>query len=281
MKAIILSAGQGRRLQVHTSSRPKCLLPLHGRSVLEWQLRSLAYAGVREVSVVVGFAADQVRAHLKTCRPFGLRVNAIYNPLWDRADNLTSCIEAFGEMNNDFLLINGDTLFEPAIIGRLLASTHPAVSMAIVEKGSYDADDMKVARDGDYVLQVNKGLPTDSIDAEAIGLTFYRGLAPQMFREAIQEVARNTDAYKQYYLAAVALLARRRLVRSVAMNRLAWAEIDYPEDIPPAAAVAGIIESRLSTPWISNVQLQPTPRWTTPPTRSELIYEDAPLRSLR
>ena len=44
MKAIILSAGQGRRLLPLTEDTPKCLLPLSGRSLLEWQLRALAAA---------------------------------------------------------------------------------------------------------------------------------------------------------------------------------------------------------------------------------------------
>jgi len=243
----------------------------------------LAHAGVRDVSVVVGFAAEQVNDHLKTQRPAGMHVATIFNPLFDRADNLTSCVEAFGEMHDDFLLINGDTLFEPAIITRLLESRQAPVSMAVVEKLTFDDDDMKVIREGDLVLQVSKGLPREHVTAEAIGLTFYRGSAPHLFREAIQEVARRADAHKQYYLAAVALLAQRRLVRGVTMNGLAWAEIDFPKDIPVADHTASLIASRLAVParGESAVSVPSPQRWNDLARPSELAYEAAPLPSLR
>ncbi|MEM7489070.1 MAG: sugar phosphate nucleotidyltransferase, partial [Pseudomonadota bacterium] len=62
MKAVILSAGQGKRLMPLTADRPKCLLPLAGRSILEWQIRALAANGVEEVIVVTGFKSDAVAA---------------------------------------------------------------------------------------------------------------------------------------------------------------------------------------------------------------------------
>ena len=62
MKAIILSAGQGRRLLPWTARTPKGLLPVRGaESVLEVQLHALAACGVDEVCVAVGFGADLPR----------------------------------------------------------------------------------------------------------------------------------------------------------------------------------------------------------------------------
>lgn len=71
MKAIILSAGQGRRLLPLTAGIPKCLLQVGGRSVLEWQLRILAMAGVDRVVVVVGFGGAEVERHLADVCPPG------------------------------------------------------------------------------------------------------------------------------------------------------------------------------------------------------------------
>src|SRR5690606_31501919 len=65
-KAVVLSAGQGRRLLPLTADRPKCLVELSGRSVLEWQLRALEAAGVREAVVVTGFGAASVDAELSS-----------------------------------------------------------------------------------------------------------------------------------------------------------------------------------------------------------------------
>jgi NDP-sugar pyrophosphorylase family protein len=63
-RAIILAAGQGKRLLPLTESRPKCLIELSGRSLLAWQLIRLQAAGVEEAVVVTGFRADAVEAEI-------------------------------------------------------------------------------------------------------------------------------------------------------------------------------------------------------------------------
>ena len=76
MKAIVLSAGQGRRLLPLTETRPKCLAPLSGRSLLAWQLEGLNIAGVKEAVVVTGFGAEQVEAEIAAVTPRGMTVLA-------------------------------------------------------------------------------------------------------------------------------------------------------------------------------------------------------------
>ena len=79
MKAIILSAGQGRRLLPLTAENPKCLLQIGGQSLLEWQLQELAKCGVDQVAVVVGFAAEKVE-NLIQRQGHGGWVHTIFNP---------------------------------------------------------------------------------------------------------------------------------------------------------------------------------------------------------
>ena len=75
-KAVILSAGKGSRLLPLTAERPKCLIELNGRSLLEWQLDALREAGVAEVVVVTGFRDDLVDA--VAARREGVRT--LFNP---------------------------------------------------------------------------------------------------------------------------------------------------------------------------------------------------------
>ena len=86
MKAIILSAGQGRRLLPLTQDTPKCALPVLGRSVLEWQLNEIARVAVDEVVVVSGFGANAVDEI--AAQPHGVPVRTLYNPFYGRCDNL-------------------------------------------------------------------------------------------------------------------------------------------------------------------------------------------------
>ena len=234
VKAIILSAGQGRRLLPFTAKLPKCLVEVCGLPILEWQLHALAVAGVQRATVVVGFGADEVQRRLTEICPADLEVRTLLNPLYNRADNLISCLAARGEMNGDFLLINGDTLFEPAVVTRLRVSERAPVAIAVASKATYDADDMKVTCRADRVLRVGKDLPVSQVDGEAIGLSLFRGNGPRLFGDALEQVSREPDAHRRWYLSAVALLAADRLVHAVSVDGIGWTEIDYPHDLARA-----------------------------------------------
>lgn len=253
LKGIILSAGQGRRLLPLTQDVPKCLLRIGGLTVLEWQLRMLAVTGVDRVVVVVGFGAEAVDRQLAEITPPGLTVRTLFNPLYDRADNLVSCAAAIPEMQEDFLLLNGDTLADPAVVTRLLTSPETPVAMAVARKDAYDADDMKVSCEGTRVRRVGKDLAADETNGEAIGFSLYRGRGPGLFADALTEVLREPDGTRRWYLSAVNLLAGRGHVHGVAVGGVRWAEIDYPHDLLQAHALVAYLAERpafvVSMPW--------------------------------
>ncbi len=185
VKAIILSAGQGRRLLPLTERVPKCILPVRGRPLIGRQIDTLARCGIEDVSVVVGFGAEAVETSLAELYGPG-RIRTLYNPFFASTDNLVSCWVARVEMREEFLLLNGDTLFEAGVLERLLASPEHPITLAVSRKDRYDDDDMKVIRDGDRLVHVGKKLPQDEVDAESIGMMTFRGEGPRLFRDAIE-----------------------------------------------------------------------------------------------
>ncbi|MCA9500983.1 MAG: NTP transferase domain-containing protein, partial [Nitrospira sp.] len=62
MKAVILSAGQGKRLLPHTADKPKCTVPINGQPIVKRQIQSLLRAGIDSIHIVVGFGAEKVEA---------------------------------------------------------------------------------------------------------------------------------------------------------------------------------------------------------------------------
>jgi len=236
MKAVILSAGQGKRLLPLTATTPKCLLPLHGRSMLEWQLAALRRCAVEYAVVVTGFAAENVDA-LLAARPPRLRVETLYNPFFAVADNIASCWIARPEMTEDFVLLNGDTLFEAAVLQRLLASPPAPVTLAVDCKSAYDADDMKVSLDGSRLRRVGKQLPLEDIDGESIGMMVFRGDGPALFRSALERALRRPEALKRWYLSVIDELAQEGHVSVASIQGMQWAEIDSAEDLERARAL--------------------------------------------
>src|SRR3954466_13976178 len=69
MRMIILAAGQGTRLRPLTDDRPKCLVPLSGKPLLEWQIETARAVDIPHIAVVCGYRADQLKKYPLTLVP--------------------------------------------------------------------------------------------------------------------------------------------------------------------------------------------------------------------
>jgi len=236
LKAIILSAGQGSRLLPLTADRPKCTLPIAGRSLLEWQLQQAALAGITEAVVVTGFHSDQVEQI--TARIGSIRVRTLFNPFYAVADNLGTCWIARGEMDGAFVLINGDTLFEAAILRRLLAAD-PALPITLVSdrKPAYDEDDMKIIAEGQQLRRVSKKLDYAMVNGESIGMIRFQGEGVARFRNKISAMMQSGEGLKRWYLSAIDELAQDGGVAICPIEGLSWCEVDDRDDLAQAETV--------------------------------------------
>lgn len=236
MKAIILSAGQGRRLLPLTADKPKSALPVCARSLLEWQLHEIAQCAIDEVVVVTGFAADVIDDIVE--RQHDVPTRTLYNPFFAQCDNLGTCWIARGEMQGDFLIVNGDTLFEAAILRRLLDTNNSAaVTLVTDSKSDYDDDDMKVIVAGERLQRVGKQLDRKLVNGESIGMMAFRGEGPTRFARQLDHMMRHGTGLKQWYLAAVDQLADHGLVATCPIDGLSWCEVDDRADLDRAAQV--------------------------------------------
>ena len=244
MKAIVLSAGQGRRLLPLTEELPKCLLPIDGgTTVLSRQLEELAACGVSHAVVVVGFGAEHVERHLDENPIPGLKLETLYNPFFKRSDNLATCWLARAAMTEDFLLINGDTLFERDALLRVLDAPSAPITVTVDHKAVYDDDDMKVSLDASgRVMAIGKSLPTESVGAESIGLIAFREQGAKLFVDGLDAAIRDDEAMSRWYLSVVHSLAQDHPVETCSIRGLWWQEIDSSEDL--AAAQAAYREPR-------------------------------------
>ena len=233
-KAIILSAGKGSRLLPLTAERPKCLIELSGRSLLEWQLDALREAGVSDIVVVTGFRDDLVDS--VAARREGVRT--LFNPFYHVADNLGSVWMARAELDRDTLLLNGDTLVSPRLLERVLEARTGPIAVTVDEKESYDSDDMKVLRDGDRLLRIGKALEPGQYNAESIGLLAFRGEGPDLFARQVEAMMRQPDGTRRWYLRAIDALASAGAdVRTVSIKGEEWQEVDFPDDLEAAKAL--------------------------------------------
>jgi choline kinase len=236
MKVIILSAGQGTRLLPLTAKIPKCLLEIQGKTILEWQIGELHKCGIDQITVVTGYGADKVDDLIQQ-RYLGQNIKSHYNPDFATTDNLVSCWKVREEMNEDFILLNGDTLFEAAVVRSLLASPVNPVTVTVNHADSYDADDMKVSLSDTRLVNISKELPADKVHGESIGMILFRGDGPVMFRKGLQSALNDTTTVCRWYLSVIDTLAQEETVLTCSIRGLVWCEVDYVIDLKKADRV--------------------------------------------
>ncbi len=232
MKAIILCAGQGRRLLPYTESTPKCLLSLNNKSIIEWQIDALLEVGITQIVAVVGYAAQNIEALLQD--RYDNKVQCVYNPFYELADNLASCWMARDHFSEAFILLNGDTLFEPTVITQLLASNDYPITLATDNKNSYDDDDMKVITKNSQLLSVGKKLPLDKVNGESIGVMKFDPKGAILFKNTIEHLMLSQESLQKWYLSTIDLLAKKDNVGSCSIKGLEWAEVDFVQDLEVA-----------------------------------------------
>jgi choline kinase len=96
---------------------------------------------------------------------------------------------------------------------------------------------MKVQLDGNRLVRVSKTLPLDEVDGESMGIMLFRKQGGRLFRAALEQAIRKTEAFKQGYLSVIDTMARSGLVWTQSMRGLEWTEIDTLADLEYAQAV--------------------------------------------
>ncbi len=133
MKAAILAAGEGVRLQPITATRPKHMIKIGGKPILEHCLTALKTAGVEEAVIVVHYMADMIRQYFGDGKAFGLKLEYAEQKAMLGTGNAVSVVEP--HMHGDFLLVNGDMLFTAKSVKSVIESHQkdkPTATMAVV-----------------------------------------------------------------------------------------------------------------------------------------------------
>ena len=225
MQAVILAAGQGLRMNGSLGGKPKCLVDVGGRSLLEHQLSVLRSLGVREVCVVVGYGSERVRALV------GHDCHCVENTRYRETNSLYSLWLAREWVRGPFLVLNADVLASPEIYRRVAGSEGNVLAY---DSGSgREEEHMKVHLRAGVLERIAKDLEPERCDGENVGILRFDA-------EAVHELFAQVDALiagggsNAWAPAAVDRLAARIPIQAVDVAGLPWIEIDYPGDLDVA-----------------------------------------------
>ncbi|MCI0342098.1 MAG: phosphocholine cytidylyltransferase family protein [Planctomycetales bacterium] len=224
-RAVILAAGQGTRLGPAAEGRPKILLDIGGKPLLERTLETLADAGLGNVTVVVGWKAEEVRAAL------GRRGECVENPDYAATNSLQSLWYAREALRGGAVVLNGDTFLDPEILDRLLRAGPDA--LAYDSTSGSGREHMKVVLHEGRVATLGKDLPPAQAAGENVGVFV---LSPNGARVLVEKADALVRAGRReaWVAEAVQATAAEVPIRGVDVAGLPWAEIDFPFDLERA-----------------------------------------------
>ncbi len=231
MRAIIIAAGKGTRLLPITKNTPKSLLDIgQGLTLLETQLHSLKECGITDIVIIVGYLAEQIEAKIMEYKK-DFNITTVYNPFYATSNNLISIWMARHFMNEEFITINGDDIFDASVIKSLLKSKEN-ITMVTDVKDEYDSDDMKIISENGLVKQVSKKIPIPEANGESVGIIKFSGHGSQIYIDVLEEMVRDPQNMNNFYLKAIQKIIDKGFpVHYSRCNPKDWGEIDFHPDL--------------------------------------------------
>jgi choline kinase len=225
VRAIILAAGRGGRLQGVIGDRPKCLARVGDRTLLERQIEALQAAGISRISVVGGYRIEMVQ---QACPR---SVDIVHNARYASTNSLYSLWLARDLLVDGFLVLNCDVLFHPRMLNDLLTARYDdALLVAARQDGAaYGDEEMKVCIRRGLVSAIAKTLPVEDSDAENVGIARFSAAGALALTEQMNRIV-EAGQVRDWLPRAFAEFAATRPLHAVDSRGFPWIEIDFPED---------------------------------------------------
>jgi bifunctional UDP-N-acetylglucosamine pyrophosphorylase/glucosamine-1-phosphate N-acetyltransferase len=135
MKAVILAAGKGKRLRPITSTRPKPMIPLSGKPLLEHNIMNLKSAGITEILLIVGYKQESIKKYFGNGSKYNIRIEYITQEQYMGTANATAYAKNFVK-DDSFLLLYGDILVEGDVfkeINNLFKEKNPEGLISLIQ----------------------------------------------------------------------------------------------------------------------------------------------------
>lgn len=238
-KAIILSAGQGQRLKPLTNDRPKGMVAVAGRTIIERQLALFRAEGITDISIVKGFCAGSVP-------DYGVR--HYLNPEFAETNMVFSLFCAAAEFGPGPVLVSyGDILYSADVLRAVVNSRAP-VNVAVDRAWKsyfaqrfddpYDDAESLVVDEGGRIRSIGQSKPgPQNIQAQYIGLIKFEPEGLEAIRKVRDTVASNGTAIgwgrpwrKAYMTDLLQELVNRGTTVTAVPIQGGWCEIDSPRD---------------------------------------------------
>ncbi|MFH1141800.1 MAG: bifunctional sugar-1-phosphate nucleotidylyltransferase/acetyltransferase [Chloroflexota bacterium] len=221
MKAVVLAAGEGRRTRPLTYTRPKVMLPVVNKPILEHILEALKKAGIVELVVVVGYHDEKIRDYFGDGARWGVSIN--YVSQRQQLGTAHALDQAREWVDGQFLMVNGDGLILGEDIVRLMNRKAPAMGLYEVDGGGVDLGMVEVS--GEKVTGIHEKVRSAPTKLANTGLYLF----DQGIFEAIDRTARSVRGEYEITDSLSLLMGEGRSVYYQVLGY--WLNLSYPWDL--------------------------------------------------
>jgi choline kinase len=234
MIGVILAAGMAKRLRPLTDERPKCLLKVGERTLLQRTVDGLISAGIIEFVVVTGYRANMIRDFLTETYPSTFKFHFIDNVDYEHNNNIFSLWLTRPYTNGrDFLLMDSDILCDPAAILEVMNAEDSALALNRHELGE---EEMKIVADTHgRIIEISKTCSPAEAAGESVGIEkITADYSTALFRELRQMIEDEGLIDIFYERAFERLIPQGHTFRIVDTTSFFSIELDTPEDFENA-----------------------------------------------
>ena len=226
MKALILAAGCGSRLEGADRGRPKGLIEVGGQPILDRQLAILEGCGIDRICLATGFGFDLLESR------YAERVDYRHNPFYRDSNNMVSFMFARDWIDDDLIVLYADLLYDPSIIQATVGSE--ADIGFVVDRDTIKTGHTLVSVKSGLIDKIDRQLEEREASARHLGIGRFsrQGLADML--PELENAAKAGQVDQYYYVGAKPLLERGYPVKPIDVSGRRWADIDHPEDLERA-----------------------------------------------
>lgn len=156
MQAIILAAGMGKRLGEFTKDNTKCMVKVNGVTLIDRVLNQLKKLNLNRIVIVTGYKGQELKDYLND-RISDFKIEFVYNPVYDRTNNIYSLALAKKQLQeDDTLLIESDLIFENGMFEILTKNPYPNLALVAKYESWMDGTMVRIDDDNNIVNFVPK-----------------------------------------------------------------------------------------------------------------------------
>ena len=225
MKAIILAAGRSSRLYPITLEKPKCLLEVGGKRIIDRQIDAIRDIGIKDILVVVGYKGDLIIKQL------GDQVRYRKYKDYDKTNNLHTIWSIKDELNEDFICLFSDVLFDPIILKKAKESSEDLC--LLIDTSKVLEGTMRIKINDKKLNGIGSHIPTNDGSGNFIGIAKFSKLGAKKLYTQLEQMALGHK--NDYYTIAIDTLAKTgEKIGYIDIGGEKWTEIDTKIDLDNA-----------------------------------------------